>query len=178
MMGRMTEGTEHSEPGPVAKGMPRPLSAAISLISFSVLLYEILLTRIFSVVLLYHFAYVAISLALLGFSVGALWVHYHPSLHGADRIGRTVSVYGAAYGLSILGCVLFLLHFRPSGVDLYEGMNLPTFRYLLLTYAAATLPFVLSGICVQVYDPDNWMPAEFSSIVTQSQHGLSAVDTA
>jgi hypothetical protein len=144
----MTEVASHSEHGSLAKGKAQPLSATIGLLSFSVLLYEILLTRIFSVVLLYHFAYVAISLALLGFSVGALWLHYHPHLHGADRIGRTVSVYGAAYGLSILGCVLFLLHFRPSGVDLYEGMNLPTFRYLLLTYAAATLPFVLSGICV------------------------------
>jgi len=144
----MTEVASHSEDGPVAKRGAQPLSATIGLLSFSVLLYEILLTRIFSVVLLYHFAYVAISLALLGFSAGALWLHYHPSLHSADRIGRTVSMYGAAYGLSILGCVLFLLHFRPSGVDLYEGMNLPTFRYLLLTYAAATVPFVLSGICV------------------------------
>jgi hypothetical protein len=126
----------------------RPLALALGLISFSVLLYEILLTRIFSVVLLYHFAYVAISLALLGFSVGALWVHYHPSLHAADRIGRTAVVYGTAYSVSILGCVLFLIHFRPDGVDLYEGLSVPTFQYLLLTYAAATVPFALSGVCV------------------------------
>ena len=144
----MTAAVDSPQGRRIAIGRRRPLAAAIGLISFSVLLYEILLTRIFSVVLLYHFAYVAISLALLGFSVGALWVHYRPALHAPDRIGRTVAVYGGAYGLSILGCVLFLLHFRPAGVDLYEGMNLPTFRYLLLTYTAATLPFVLSGICV------------------------------
>jgi predicted membrane-bound spermidine synthase len=132
----------------IAVRQRQPLALALGLISFSVLLYEILLTRIFSVVLLYHFAYVAISLALLGFSMGALWVHYRPALHAADRIGRTAVVYSAAYALSILGCVLFLIHFRPAGVDLYEGLNLPTFRYLLLTYAAATVPFVLSGICV------------------------------
>ena len=28
---------------------------------------------------------------------------------------------------------------------------------------------------LQVYDPDSWMPAEFSSVVTQSRHGLGAV---
>jgi predicted membrane-bound spermidine synthase len=134
--------------GPIVAQKRQPLALALGLISFSVLLYEILLTRIFSVVLLYHFAYVAISLALLGFSVGALWVHYRPALHAVDRIGRTAVVYGAVYALSILGCVLFLIHFRPAGVDLYEGLNLPTFRYLLLTYAVAALPFVLSGICV------------------------------
>ncbi len=81
------EGSERARGG--APGSPGAFSAAIGIISFSVLLFEILLTRIFSVVLLYHFAYVAISLALLGFSVGATWVHYHPSLHAPDRIGRT-----------------------------------------------------------------------------------------
>ncbi len=140
------EGLERPVGG--AAGGSWSFSAAIGIISFSVLLYEILLTRIFSVVLLYHFAYVAISLALLGFSVGATWVHYHPSLHAPDRIGRTTAVYGAAFGLSILGCALFLIHFRPPGVNLYRGLNLPTFQYLLWTYAAATLPFVLSGVCV------------------------------
>ena len=33
---------------------------------------------------------------------------------------------------------------------------------------------VLVGV-LQVYDPDTWMPAELSRIVTQSQHGVSAV---
>ncbi|MEE8487125.1 MAG: hypothetical protein V3S56_03065, partial [Gemmatimonadota bacterium] len=140
------EGSERARGG--APGSSGSFSAAIGIISFSVLLFEILLTRIFSVVLLYHFAYVAISLALLGFSVGATWVHYHPSLHAPDRIGRTAALYGSAFGLSILGCALFLIHFQPPGVDLYEGLNLPTLQYLLWTYAAATLPFVLSGVFV------------------------------
>ena len=106
--------------GPIAAQKRQPLALALGLISFSVLLYEILLTRIFSVVLLYHFAYVAISLALLGFSVGALWVHYRPTLHAVDRIGRTAVVYGAAYALSILGCVLFLLDRSPLVYHLYQ----------------------------------------------------------
>ena len=76
----------------------RALPLALGLVSFSVLLYEILLTRIFSVVLLYHFAYVAVSLALLGFSTGSLLVYYRPSLHAPGRIQRTVVLYGAASG--------------------------------------------------------------------------------
>jgi hypothetical protein len=87
----MTEVASHSERGPIAKRGPQPLAATIALLSFSVLLYEILLTRIFSVVLLYHFAYVAISLALLGFSAGALWLHYHPSLSRFSAVSCSCS---------------------------------------------------------------------------------------
>jgi hypothetical protein len=122
--------------------------AAIFLVSFSVILCEILLTRIFSVMLLYHFAYVAISLALLGLSLGALLVHYRPNLHAETGIERTLAFYGGAYGLSVLLCVLSLLHFQPEGVQLFAGLNLPTIRYLGLTYAVAALPFALSGVCV------------------------------
>ena len=38
-------------------------------------MYEIVLTRIFSVTMWYHFAFVAISVALFGLTVGALIVH-------------------------------------------------------------------------------------------------------
>src|SRR5260370_41108413 len=40
--------------------------AAIGLVSAAVLLYEITITRVLSVVLWYHFAFLAISLAILG----------------------------------------------------------------------------------------------------------------
>ncbi|HET8824830.1 MAG TPA: hypothetical protein VFM77_06855, partial [Terriglobales bacterium] len=44
----------------------RVLAAGIALSSFSALLLELGLTRLFSVVLFYHFAFLAISIALLG----------------------------------------------------------------------------------------------------------------
>src|SRR5689334_9262661 len=50
----------------------RMLLAGIALSSFSALLLELSLTRLFSVVLFYHFAFLAISIALLG--LGAVGV--------------------------------------------------------------------------------------------------------
>ena len=41
-------------------------------------MYEIVLTRIFSVTMWYHFAFVAISVALFGLTVGALLVYLFP----------------------------------------------------------------------------------------------------
>src|SRR5256885_6281281 len=51
------------------------LLAAISLTSFSALLLELGLTRLFSVVLFYHFAFLAISIALLGLGAGGVFAY-------------------------------------------------------------------------------------------------------
>src|SRR5438309_12017045 len=49
------------------------LAAGIGLSSFSALLLELGLTRLFSVVLFYHFAFLAISVALLGLGAGGVF---------------------------------------------------------------------------------------------------------
>src|SRR4030067_3205804 len=46
---------------------PRPPFIAIGLLSACVLAYEVLLTRLFSIVLWHHFAYMIISAAMLGY---------------------------------------------------------------------------------------------------------------
>ena len=56
----------------VAPTRGRVLATGIALSSFSALLLELGLTRLFSVVLFYHFAFLAISIALLGFAA-ARW---------------------------------------------------------------------------------------------------------
>src|ERR1051326_5967678 len=46
---------------------------AIAAVSFATLLLELALTRLFSVVLFYHFAFLAISIALLGLGAGGVF---------------------------------------------------------------------------------------------------------
>src|ERR1700761_209417 len=53
----------------------RNLLAGVALSSFSALLLELGLTRLFSVVLFYHFAFLAISIALLGLGAGGVFVY-------------------------------------------------------------------------------------------------------
>ena len=50
----------------------RALLAGTALSSFAALLLELALTRLFSVVLFYHFAFLAISIALLGLGAGGV----------------------------------------------------------------------------------------------------------
>ena len=63
---------------------------AVFLTTFSGLVFEIGLTRIYSATIWYHFAFVAISMALLGWGLGGLIVHllkksWPPSLERAHN---------------------------------------------------------------------------------------------
>src|SRR5271165_7304814 len=51
------------------------LLEGLALTSFAALLLELALTRLFSVVLFYHFAFLAISIALLGLGAGGVFAY-------------------------------------------------------------------------------------------------------
>ena len=58
--------------------------AGLFFTTLSTLMYEIMLTRIFSVTMWYHFAFVAVSVALFGMTLGALIVHLWPRWFAVD----------------------------------------------------------------------------------------------
>src|SRR5581483_1742295 len=58
-----------------AESRGNSLAAGVGICSFSALLLELGLTRLFSVVLFYHFAFLAISIALLGLGAGGVFAY-------------------------------------------------------------------------------------------------------
>src|SRR5580698_5317542 len=74
-MSVMTE-TSPAIPGTISKPLDhRAVLAGVALSSFAALLLELGLTRLFSVVLFYHFAFLAISVALLGLGAGGVFAY-------------------------------------------------------------------------------------------------------
>ena len=65
-----------------------PTYLGLFFVALSTLMYEILLTRIFSVTMLYHFAFVAMSLAMFGMTAGALVVYLAPDVFTAGPPAR------------------------------------------------------------------------------------------
>ena len=53
--------------------------SGIFVVTLSTLLFEILLTRIFSVTMHYHFAFMVISVAMFGLTTGSLIVYFYPN---------------------------------------------------------------------------------------------------
>src|SRR5713226_992091 len=112
------------------------------LVSLATLMYEILLTRIFSVTTSYHFAFMAVSIAMFGMTVGALVVYLFPTYFTHERSYHHLTLYSLFFGLSVLAS--FLIYLRiPPGSDVLARLFSTT-----LIYAVISVPFVLSGICV------------------------------
>src|ERR1041384_4535192 len=80
--------------------------AALFVVSGVGLIFEITLTRLFSLFFQYHFTFLAVSLAILGLSLGAASVHYltPARLHSA----KTLTSVLIALSLSLIGATLII----------------------------------------------------------------------
>ncbi len=114
------------------------LYTAVALTTLATLLFELSLTRIFSVVFYYHFAFLAISIALFGLGVGGVLSYVISAWPGSSfrKLGA-ISLVNA--GL-VLAAVMFVLT---------RGADVGTLD-LGLIYFAAALPFLGSGIIVSL----------------------------
>jgi hypothetical protein len=89
----------------------RPLAAALFLFSFGLVLFELVLTRLFGVVLFAAFAHLALGLALLGISIGAVLQHMFPRLVPDQGLERRLGWLALAQGLTTLLAVICTLGF-------------------------------------------------------------------
>ena len=85
-----------------------PLYAGLFMVTLSTLMFETLLTRIFSVTMWYHFAFVAISVAMFGMTAGSLIVYLLPSVFTQERAPAHLYRSALLFSLSIVVC--FLTH--------------------------------------------------------------------
>jgi hypothetical protein len=118
---------------------------AVALVSLSSLLLELALTRLFSVVLFYHFAFFAISVALLGLGSGGVFAHIRQEWlvrYEMRTLGGWLCLLNSIF---ILASVEVVLH-TPVSLEV-TGRN---FGKLTIIYLAAAVPFFLTGLLFSV----------------------------
>jgi len=113
------------------------LYLAVALTTCATLLLELALTRIFSVVFYYHFAFLAISIALFGLGVGGVLSYVVAPGGGIYKKLGVVSLINAVLAL---GAVLFVLT---------RGADIGTIA-LGIIYFTTALPFIGTGIIVSL----------------------------
>jgi len=121
----------------------RKTYAGLFFVTLSTLMYEILLTRIFSVSMWYHFAFMAISIAMFGMTVGAIIVYLYPEYFRPERAPRRLALFSFYYSLAIV--FSFLSHLC---IPFFIDTSLVGVFSIVLTYVVISIPFVFSGICV------------------------------
>jgi len=122
-----------------------PPVIAIALISAAALAFEILLMRLFSIIFWHHFAYMIISLALLGYGAsGALLTVAQGAVQ--QRFAALFCAAAAAFGVSALGSFVLAQRVPFNPLELLWDPRQPA--YLLAVYVLLAVPFLCAGACV------------------------------
>src|SRR5215213_6278260 len=79
----------------------RGLLPALFLVALATVMFEVLLTRIFSLTMWFHFAFMAISLAMFGMTVGALLVFLRPQSWPQATLKRAMGINALLLAVSM-----------------------------------------------------------------------------
>ncbi len=116
--------------------------AGLFLLTLSTLMFEILITRIFSLTMFYHFAFMAISTAMFGMTLGATIVFLLPQVFTAATVKKQLALCALFFGPSMIAS--FMIHLRIP----FLGCPIPqSIVSLFLIYTTISIPFIFSGIC-------------------------------
>lgn len=121
----------------------------ISLVSTASLTYEIGLTRLFSIAQGYHFAFMVVSIALLGIGAGGSILM---ASRASNRQGRNISSILAT--LASLLSIAIVLSFVAANRILFDPVqaawNPLEFLKILAQYLILAIPFVFSGMVISL----------------------------
>jgi predicted membrane-bound spermidine synthase len=110
--------------------------------SMATLLLELTLTRLFSVIYFYHFAFLAISIALFGLGAGGVLSYVVAGWHGS--LFQKVGALATTNAVAIVLCLSFLLS-QTGEMGTAE---------LMAAYFVAAIPFLLSGTIISLVIAD------------------------
>ena len=124
-----------------------PLRALLGVgcVSAALLMIELALTRIFSVTMYYHFAFLAISIALFGLSASGVYVYV--ARHALNR--RSTESLLAIHALVFAGAAVLSL---AALVRIRVGLNYSpaNLAKMIAIYSLAALPFFTGGAVISL----------------------------
>jgi SAM-dependent methyltransferase len=145
-----------------------------ALSSAAVLMLEVVLTRVFAVAQFHHFAFVAVSLALLGFGAAGSFLYVWPRL-GRGGPGRWATL-AALQSAAIVGG--YLVVNRVPFDSFTVAWDRRQILYLAVVYLALATPFFFAGALVTVllagWDQTRRVPAHRVYAASLAGAGLGA----
>ena len=133
-------------------------SMGVALISAAILTLEIVLTRVFSVMMWYHFAFMAISLALLGSGIAGVWLYLLRGRFSAENlptsdqttfINRHLTRFACLFSLTVV--LSFLTYLRiPFSLSTVgdQALGWSGIGWLTVIYLVLAIPFLFGGATI------------------------------
>ena len=115
-----------------------PPLATIFVLSAAALAYEVLLVRLFSIIHWHHFAFMVISIALLGYGASGSMITIFQ--HRLLKHYQSVLVFNAVmFGLSAIACFVAVQKMPFNSLEILWDTN--QWQRLFMSYLLLTLPF-------------------------------------
>lgn len=121
----------------------------IALVCWANLLLEVLVTRLFSATMFYHFTFMALGLAMFGVAASGVYVF----LRGEalmTNVPRHLRVYAQWFAVATLGAVLFATKLPVFKGGKVPEMGLGVILHLVGLAIATALPFFFAGVVVSL----------------------------
>jgi predicted membrane-bound spermidine synthase len=117
----------------------------VSFISLAVLILELTLTRLFSATMYYHFAFMAISVALFGSGASGVFIYIAGQKLDAVYTDRWLGGAAALFALTTIFALYVILN-KPLTLD----SRMENYYKLTAIYAATALPFFFAGCTITI----------------------------
>lgn len=118
---------------------------SIAILSAGVLAYEILLTRLLSIIQWHHFAYMIISLALLGFGASGTFLTF-AGRRLATRFEAMFSLNAGLFAVSSFVCFVVVQNLPLNLLEI--SWSADQLLLLALAYVLLMLPFFFAANCI------------------------------
>jgi hypothetical protein len=122
-------------------GSTKAFLLAVFLLAAATLQYEVMLTRLMSVVSWYYLAFVSVSMAMFGMTAGALAVQLREDFFADELRGRRLAQAAMAMGVSLPLSMLTMF-----AIPLGEVSSLQGIYALFLFTTAIAVPFFFAGV--------------------------------
>ena len=122
-----------------------PFLAGVFLISLAVLMFQIVETRILSVIAWYYLAFFGISMAMLGMTAGAVYAYLRRDRFGTDGLVAALTDYSLACAVSIPISLVVQLTLITS-----LTLSVTTIVAWSLLTTAMAVPYVFAGVVVSL----------------------------
>jgi hypothetical protein len=129
----------------MTRQLPTRVAFAVGLVAGCVLALQVLLTRLFSAALFYHFSFLSISLALLGAGAGAIAVFVRADWFDRRPLEQQLARWSMGFGVLLLVLPLALAHINFGKSNAVNGEFI---ALLALASVLTLLPFAAGGTVI------------------------------
>lgn len=125
--------------------------AGLFMITAAVLMFQIIETRILSVITWYYLSFFVISISMFGLTAGAVWVYLQRDRFTIDSLSQDLTYYSGAFAVGTFLALIIQVNLPITTVDATNpaaAVVAATMWFLLVV--AVAIPFFYSGVVVSL----------------------------